>query len=180
MLSQENDNRDGEIWKDIPGYEGIYQVSNQGQVKSLKRYGRKNDKMLRLGSSRDGYLKVILYRDETRKSFTVHSLVMLVFTEERPSGLEINHIDGVKANNHIDNLEYCTSSENRQHAYDTGLQVAIVGENSAVSKLTESQVLEIRARYKAGGIFQRELAREYGVSLATVNQIINRKRWNHI
>ena len=178
MLTQDNNNREQEIFKDIPGYEGMYQVSNQGRVKSFKCYPQ--GKILRLNKNSNGYYQVILCQSGVRKALKVHILVMLAFVGERLDEMEVNHKDGIKTNNHVDNLEYCTSSENRQHAYDTGLQVAIVGEKHESAKLTQKQVLEIRTRYKSGGITQMELAREYCIDQATISKIVNRKLWSHI
>ena len=177
-MSIQDDNRDNEVWKDISGYEEMYQVSNFGRVKSLKRYRRRNDKILHLANDKDGYLQVNLSRDNKSKTIKVHKLVMLTFVGERPNGFEINHIDGIKTNNHIDNLEYCTSSEKTQHAYDTGLQPS--GKKHYKSKFTDSQVLEIRERHKSGRISQTKLAREYEVSPTTIHKIVKRKAWKHL
>ena len=166
-----NDNRDNEIWKDIPGYEGMYQVSNQGRVKSLKRKGRRNNKILRPIKHRDGYLKVHLWLNGTAKTIKVHKLVMLAFTGKRSSELEINHIDGNKVNNHISNLEYCTHLENIHHAMKMGLRK---------TKLTESQVLEIRKQYKSGNVTHSQLAKRYNVNERTIGRIITREYWKHI
>ena len=177
MFNQDNDNRDNEIFKDIPGYEGDYQVSNQGRIKSFKRYPQ--GKILCLKKDMCGYRQIGLSRNNKSKSVTVHSLVILAFVGKGPDGMDINHIDGDKTNNHVDNLEYCTHHKNMRHAIKSGL-LDNSGENHGQSKLTETQVLEIRARYEAGGIFQRELAKEYGVGYTTINYIVNRKNWKHI
>ena len=179
MDTQDN-NREQEIFKDIPGYEGFYQVGNQGRVKSLSRKYSPVEIILSPGRDKDGYPRVVLYRDKKSLSIKVHQLVMLTFVGECPKGLQINHIDGNKENNHLDNLEYCTPAENVQHAHDTGLRVSPYGEDNGRSKLTESQVLEIRGRYKASGVSQRKLAQEYGVNHATIGFIVRRETWNHI
>ncbi len=95
------------IWKDIPGYEGLYQVSNYGQVKSL-RFGK--EKILRYRLLK-GYERYCLYKDGRQKFFLAHRLVMYAFNYV-DENLTINHIDENKRNNHISNLEYCTQSEN--------------------------------------------------------------------
>ena len=120
-----------EIWKDIPEYEGLYQASNLGRIKSLKRehfipsLNKKiwitNEKILRQGTGKDGYKYVVLTKNSNRKTYKVHKLVMKTFTNIQNKKRYINHIDGNKQNNVINNLEWCTNSENIKHAYDNKL-----------------------------------------------------------
>lgn len=119
-----------ENWKDIPGYEGRYQVSDLGRVRSVDRYVRCVDKLgvertrlargqvLRPGLCRE-YPIVNLSPDGT---IAVHLLVAHAFVEGRRPGLEVNHKDGVKANCRADNLEWMTKSGNQQHALHMGLR----------------------------------------------------------
>lgn len=114
-----------EVWKDIPGYEGLYQVSNYGNVRSLnynKQIG--NVKELKQKLRSNGYLEVHLSKDSKRKYFLVHRLVAEAFLENPYLLPQVNHIDGNKSNNYVSNLEYVTNSENQKHAYDTGLKNA--------------------------------------------------------
>lgn len=116
-----------EIWKDIPGYEGYYQVSNMGQVKSLSRlvphlgheYLRKG--RIRKLQENQGYLCVTLNKNSVSKSFGVHQLVALAFIPNPGDRPFVNHIDGNKRNNCLDNLEWVTAQENILHAIATGL-----------------------------------------------------------
>lgn len=101
----------GEVWKDIKGYEGLYQVSNFGRVKSLFRY----KKILKLCKSESGYLCVNLYKNKKMKRITVHRLVAENFIN-KPT-LEVNHKDGNKENNFISNLEWVTTKENIIHRF---------------------------------------------------------------
>lgn len=115
-----------EIWKDIPNYENYYQVSNLGNVRSLDRFynGRNlKGKMLKLSPNVYGYLRFTAKKDNTTKTLHVHRIVMLTFnpiSEEK----QVNHIDGDKTNNRLENLEWCSDSENKIHAYKTGLMIA--------------------------------------------------------
>lgn len=124
-----------EIWKPIPGYEGRYEVSDLGRVKSvsfLQRYLLRNGKeahrwtcerILATQPNNRGYLLVHLHLNNARRAYTVHTLVALVFLPERPTPAhEVNHKDGVKANCAASNLEWATRSENHKHAYRTGLR----------------------------------------------------------
>lgn len=110
-----------EIWKDINGYNGVYQVSNFGNVRSNEHFDRNKrnriaGRILRPGTKENGYLQVAL-RDNTGKpkNYYVHRLVMNAFAGECPDGCEVNHIDENKSNNHISNLEYVCHRTNINH-----------------------------------------------------------------
>jgi hypothetical protein len=119
-----------EVWKDISGYEGLYQVSNMGRVKSLERIvsprkqGQRiaHEKIKQSKHTKDGYLEVTLCKNCKPKSIRTHRLVAHAFCENPFNKAEVNHIDGNKLNNRADNLEWVTSSENQIHAYKLGLQ----------------------------------------------------------
>lgn len=112
-----------EEWKDIKGYEGLYQVSNLGRVKSLKREthmidGRvrtENEKILKPIKDKHGYYKVTLYNKNKTKQIKIHTLVISEFISERPENRVINHIDEDKSNNRLTNLEYITQKDNINH-----------------------------------------------------------------
>lgn len=123
-----------EVFRDVLGYEGLYQVSNYGRVKSLERKNifycglRKEylerptkEKILNYNKSNRGYLQVCLTKDGKSKTYTVHRLVAKAFIPNLKNKKQVNHIDGNKENNNIDNLEWATSSENNKHAFRTGL-----------------------------------------------------------
>jgi hypothetical protein len=114
-----------ENWKDVQGYEGLYQVSNLGRVKSLSHVnylGRLRQECI-LGNrlSDRGYHTAVLYNNGKSKSFRVHRLVANAFIENPNNKPHVNHIDGVKSNNLVSNLEWVTISENQKHAFKTGL-----------------------------------------------------------
>ena len=114
-----------EVWKDIVGYEGLYQVSNYGRVKSLDKIDSKGyhrrEKILRTPSSKDGYCQTGLTKEGIRKMYKVHRLVADAFISNPKNKPQVNHIDGNKTNNHITNLEWVTRAENMKHAYKIGL-----------------------------------------------------------
>ena len=111
---------DGETFKDVPGYEGLYQCSSLGRVKSLERkiilYNGSlhpyRERFLKQGKKKDGYLIVVLYKDGITKCFPVHHLVMLTFVSPRPEGMDIDHKNTIRVDNRLSNLHYCTRKEN--------------------------------------------------------------------
>ena len=122
-----------EIWKDINGFEGLYQVSNFGRIKSLpktRKTGKSkktirfyDEKILKASScSNNGYKIVTLSDNGKQKYFTIHRLVCFHFLENKNNYKVINHKDGNKLNNDVENLEWCTNSQNSSHAYKLGLQ----------------------------------------------------------
>lgn len=118
-----------EIWRSINGYEGQYEVSNMGRVKSLPREIVRTshgimpirERILKQGEDRYGYLYVTLQDGAKRHHYTVHRLVICSFIGEM-KGKQVNHIDGDKTNNKIDNLEWVTAKENIDHAQKLGLR----------------------------------------------------------
>ena len=113
-----------EIWKDIPSYEGKYQISNFGNVKSLHFSGTNTPHLLKLKNHKDGYKLVGLSNGKSgdKSFFAVHRLVAQAFIPNPENKETVNHIDGNKANNHVDNLEWATFQENMIHSFKTGLR----------------------------------------------------------
>lgn len=110
-----------EIWKDIKGYEGLYQISNLGRVKSLGNEYRKKEKYLKLQYSRDGYQRLGLRKSGVAKCEYIHRLVAIAFIPNPLNKPQVNHIDGNKQNNKVNNLEWVTPFENTHHAYKNNL-----------------------------------------------------------
>ena len=108
-----------EIWKDIEGYEGLYQVSNKGRIKSLnyKRTGKEG--ILKGKADKNGYLIVFLYKNRKPKPFLIHRLVAEAFIPNVNDLPEVNHIDENKENNHVENLEWCTRKYNMNYGTRT-------------------------------------------------------------
>lgn len=113
-----------EIWKDIPDYEGLYQVSNLGRIKSLPRNGTiKKERILKQTLDTTGYLTIGLHKDNKVKKVNVHRLIAKTFIPNINNYNVINHIDGNKTNNKIENLEWCTQSHNAKESIRLGLQI---------------------------------------------------------
>lgn len=114
------------IWKDIPGYEGLYQVSNDGSVKSFHP-NNKHEKpadglLMKQYINPYKYFAISLFKNKKRCSVRVHRLVALAFIPNPKSLPQINHLDCDTLNNHVDNLEWCDASTNAIHAYANGLR----------------------------------------------------------
>lgn len=171
---------DNAIWLPILNYENLYEVSSFGQVRRLKKLNN-----LRPGLSK-GYYFVVLSKDCKGKISKIHRLVALAFIPNPENKPYVNHKDGNKLNNKLENLEWCTDQENRTHASKLGL---LKRERKKYKnrkdrtldmgiKLNRVQVLEIRALF--GVLTQKELAHQYGVGLTAIRRIKSRKTWAHV
>lgn len=155
------------IWRDINGYEGLYKISSNGQVKSLR-----NQVILKQFPDKDGYYRVNLTNKYgLKKQYAVHRLLAMTFIENPENKTVINHIDGDKQNNQLDNLEWSSISENTQHGYDHGLNPK--GEAHYACKLTDEQVMFIKKNYKPRDPYYgaKPLAEMFGVSLSLVSKV---------
>ena len=171
-----------EVWKDVLGYEGFYEVSDQGRVRSLPRTVPSRGgtrvspgRIRKLVPKSNGYLTVTLSKHGRIKCCHVHQLVMEVFIGPCPDGHEVCHYNGDKTNNNLKNLRYDTRSANRSDGKRLGRDNS--GERNGHSKLTYQQVHDIRRRVAAGET-QRKLASEYGVAFQTINKVVRRETWD--
>ena len=168
-----------EIWKDILGYEGSYQISTHGRVKSLDRYVvYSNDsvrfykgKILKQSHNNQGRPQVVLKRNSKSHTFSVQHLMSYAFMGERPKGYVICHNDGNMLNNNIENLRYDKIRENSIDMYRHGYKVTI-------GKLSIEDVVRIRELYKTGKYLQKELAKMYGVNPSNISRAIKSERFS--
>lgn len=172
-----------ETFVDIIGYEGLYQISNLGRVKSLPKYRNSTETgeiFLKPSKTQKGYLTVRLYKDTIAKDFPIHRLVASMFIENSRNKPEVNHKNGIKDDNISENLEWCTGSENVKHAFEIGLRIKQFGSAGNYHKLNEEKVLQIKTRYNNGGTAMRKLAKEYSVDYALIQRIIKGTAWPHV
>lgn len=171
-----------EIWKDVVGWEGLYQVSNLGNVRSypkLNKTGKPNKMKGKVLKTTMGfsYLYVQLCRQNV-KVVSNHILVAKAFCENPNSKPFVNHINGVKIDNRAVNLEWVTAKENSQHAIEIGLTP--IGENKKSAKLKNDEVREIRKDYdrKVGSVLK--LAKKYGVKKDVIKDVLRGKTYRRI
>lgn len=161
-----------EVWKDIEGYEGIYQVSSFGRVKSFKG-GR--EKFLKV-ALKTNYVALCGEPTNAPKAYMVHRLVAIAFIPNPENKPEVNHKDFNRSNNNVNNLEWNTRRENLEHFYNSDRRLLTVGINSYHAKITESAVHHIRERKMP----VRKYGKLYGIHNATVSKIQLRQIWKHI
>lgn len=173
-----------EVWKDIPGYEGAYQASTTGRIRSIDRYGRhgkgfalKKGRVLKQATHSSGYMQVGLSRDGELRNFFAHVLVMLTFRGARPPGLDVCHEDGDKQNNMLKNLRYDTKAANAADKLRHGTNNE--GDTNARAKLTAEEVLAIFKRCEAGEC-QLSIAADCQVNEITVNHIATGRTWSSV
>lgn len=186
-----------EIWKDVVGYEGIYQISNLGRVKSLDRVEEvhrldidkiirrpRRGRILKQKLNQAGYF-VLHFRNTNGNGESwpqLHRLLGIAFLPNPENKPTINHKDGVKTNNSLDNLEWATMSENTQHAYDMGLAKSRIkdysksGEENHNAKLTYDLADKIRED-RASGMVLTSIAEKYNLGTSTVHRVCTNQRW---
>jgi hypothetical protein len=180
-----------EIWKDVKDYEGFYQISNLGNVKSLDRVIQKYNnierritdfkikgKLLKPKTRKDGYKVLYFQLDGVRKEFYVHHLVIMNFIGERPKGYHICHGDGNRSNNNLDNLRYATPKENTFDSVKHGTCYFKLGSKNPFAKLKESDIAYI---IKNIGIkTQVQLAEMFNVTRQAISSVQRRKNWGFL
>lgn len=167
-----------EKWKDIQGFNGLYQISNHGRVKSNNQYKNKQPgRILKVYVRKDTKYCVITLR---KNIFYVHSLVAAAFIGPRPFNHEVNHIDTNKLNNKESNLEYLTRLDNVHHAILNGKMPRRLGEKNSQAILTANKIIKIRSQYLRGKTSYTKLSKNFHCSKGNIRDIIKRKSWKHI
>lgn len=179
-----------EIWEDIPDYEGLYQASTSGRIRSIDRIVKRKDHLMLIKGvilkpakdGRRGDFRVSLSKNNKTKSFLVSRLVAATFVNNTENKPDINHIDGNFRNNKPENLEWCTKSENLKHSFAIGLRTNN-GESNPAAKLTNKEVKKIKRRFFRNiskKLNVEKIAKEFNVSAQTIYKIKSGKNWNKI
>ena len=163
---------ENEIWKDIKGYEGSYQISNLGRVKSLVRLHVKKEVILTNTCDSNGYKMTTLTVNGFELKTSIHRLIAIAFIGNPHNKPQVNHINGIKTDNRIENLEWATSKENINHAWDTGLTKRRLGKNSPNHK----QIIDISNNEIYSSV--KDAANIVGLKLSTLCAMLNGQNKN--
>lgn len=175
-----------EEWRDVRGYEGYYQVSNLGRIKSLARFvlhknGRKvkrKERILKPSKMGDGYLSVCFRVCNNVNKQYIHRVVAKNFLKKPSYANCVNHINGVKHDNRLSNLEWVNHIENHAHAVRAGL-INNSGENSSSAIFTNKEINLIRIFYKTNRFSREEISNLLGVSKTCIAQIVTYTRYKN-
>lgn len=175
------------IWRPVVGYENIYEVSNTGLVRSLNHFVEHSDgkhriqkgRVLKTSISNKGYVQVSLSYRKNKFHTGVHRLVAAAFVGNPENKNQVNHKDGDKSNNLVDNLEWCTNQENVIHAVQHNLNNPNFGEKHHNCRLTNKQIIELKRKLTEGQT-GASIAREYKMSAAAVSKINKGKTYKNI
>lgn len=168
-------------WRDISGFEGLYQISNIGEVMSLGRLNLRGSRLkvktLKPILGSNGYCNVKLWKDGKPSTHHIHHLVAAHFIGPRPEGMDVCHNDGIRTNNVETNLRYDTHLGNMADRVKHG--TLNVGVRNGAAKLDHEKVRTIRALCESG-VPQEGIAETAGVTQSVISRIVNRRIWNHI
>lgn len=169
-------------WVGVLGFEDLYEVSSYGKLKRIKpANGTYLGRLLTPKRDRKGYLRYRLSRDCSTVDISAHKLVWTAFSGQIPAGFQINHLNGVRTDNRIENLEVCTQSQNIQHSYDflRGVRSRNSGGQNGMAKLDEADVLEMR-RLRAGGMKISDIAARFGLQPSWAGKVLRGQAWSSV
>jgi hypothetical protein len=177
-----------EVWKAIPGFNGYYEASNYGRIKSLSRYvpdyrGFRliKERIIKVNFNSKGYYQVSIYHPKTGKQkLKVHRLVAMAFIDNPNNKPQVNHINCIKTDNNVDNLEWCTNDENQKHACENGLKGSAIGSKSPRTNLTEEIVLKIKKTPAKTKQERVKVANSFGITLRCYEHIKYGSSWKHV
>jgi hypothetical protein len=180
--------REKETWKDVVGYEGSYQVSDKGRVRSLRRVIIRSNgspqyihgRIIKPCAHQSyGHLFVALKIRGRKRNFYVHRLVLEAFVGPRPEGMECRHFpDREPANNKLENLSWATRKVNFSDKLIHGTDNR--GEKCPTAKLTDQDVLKIRRLHASGRYTQIELSEFFGIERSSISRVVSGSRWGHL
>lgn len=162
------------IMRQLKGYEGIYWITKEGRVFNKRKKELKGSKDF------EGYISITLRKNNKSINKRMHRLVLETFKPNHEKKLFVNHKNGIKHDNRLENLEWVTASENHLHAFKIGLRKAQKGEKHGNSKLKDEQVREIKKLIEEGKLTNIEIGKLFNVSHQTISSIKMGKNWSWI
>ena len=165
-------------FKPIPEYSN-YIINKNGKVYRIIGWYCRTLREIKPQITKDGYFRVGLYNKKGYRKIFVHKLVLLTFNPINKK-LQGNHKNGIKADNRLINLEWCTAKQNMNHALKMKLRIMPKGEECSWSKLKEKDILFIRKAYKNKELNMRELAEKFNINKTPIFKIIHKENWRHI
>ena len=178
-----------EIWRGVEGFEDYYEVSNKSRVRSLDRVivysngSTRNHKgdVLKPMQPKNQYPYICIRINGSKINKYIHRLVAIAFIPNPYNKQQVNHINGIKNDNRIENLEWCTPSENGLHAYKNNLSNPLNGSKAPWSILDEEKVLAVKRLFRMNKNFHRgNTAAKLGVNINTIVSIIKNRNWNYL
>ena len=173
--NQQSKNENHEIWKDIAGYEGLYQISTMGRIKSFV-FGA--GKILNPGASGYDYKKVTLCKNGEHRHVNIHALVAKSFIGNCPKNKEVRHLNGKGTDNRLSNLKYGTRSENNLDKFLHGTDNN--GSRNHMAKLCEVDVLKMRGIRKTTGLSYEKIAKLFNITAMTAYRAITKQSWRYV
>lgn len=167
-----------EQWKQVAGFEGLYDVSNFGRIRSLPR-GTISGRIMSVALKKVKYVSIGLCKNGVQYRRKLHRLILAAFVGPCPDGMEGCHNDGNPSNNRLDNLRWDTHQNNMMDSWNNGRE-SLKGSRNGKAKMTEDTVREIKSLLKLGKFTQKEIAIRFFVSQPTINNIARGKNWTHV
>jgi hypothetical protein len=154
-----------------------YYLNEKGEI-----FSKNSGELRKLATTinNKGYECITIYMDQKKVTKKLHRMLLETFKPTEDKSLQSNHIDGIKTNNNIDNLEWVTASRNMEHSYELNLREPRKGEKNCGAKLTEIQVKQLKDLHMTGQYKQRELAEIFLISDSQVSRIVNNNQWKHL
>ena len=176
----------GELFRSVPGTNDRYWISNLGRLITTGYRGGKKTTIMKPAKDANGYLRTMLLYGDRFRTIKIHRIVAQTWIDNPDQKEQVNHKNFNREDNSVSNLEWMTAKENTDYSYAAGrikkpvCTNFVKGENIGTSKLTEKQVREIRVKFQKRVYTRQMLANEYGISPATVKDIVLKKSWKHL